>query len=166
MIFYLLENIKQEIHIKITIVNDGDNQKININGYICKEIINKTNEKDGIVINVLEVNKYVDFEEYTLEVTNNTEKVIILDNMQNSMNSLRLVVNNNNSYPVILNSISYTELIVNPEENRQMKIQFDKKYSSEMEANSIVFSKVAKDYNEFIKNTANYNDFTTIEVNW
>ncbi len=149
----------------ITIVKDGDNEKININGYIGKESINKTAEKDGIIINVLEVNRYMNFEEYTIEVTNNTENVIILDSMKNPTSTLVLVSNNNSGYSVILNSISYIELIVNPKENRQMKIQFNKKYSSETDVNKIIFSEVAKNYNEFIKDKTNYNDFTTIEVN-
>lgn len=146
----------------ITIV-ENDN-KVNINGYIGRREINRNSNVEGLDINVIKVDVYMDYEEYTIKVTNNTENVIMLDSMKNPTYTLRLLGNDNNNYSVRTNSISYTELMVNPEEEREMKIQFNKKYTSDSGIKNILFSQVVKNYNEFIQNQAEYNDFTTVKV--
>lgn len=140
-----------------------EEKKVNINGYIGKKEINKNTNLEGLNIDVVKVEKYMNYEEYTLKVTNNTQNVVMLDSMKNPTYTLRLVASGN-SYPVRIKSISYTELIVNPDEEREMKIQFNKGYSSESNANSIMFSQIVRNYNDFMNNQAEYNDFTTVKA--
>lgn len=140
-----------------------EEKKVNINGYIGKKEINKNTNLEGLNIDIVKVEVYMDYEEYTLKVTNNTQNVVMLDSMKNPTYTLRLVASGN-SYPVRIKSISYTELIVNPDEEREMKIQFNKGYSSESNANSIMFSQIVRNYNDFMNNQAEYNDFKTVKA--
>lgn len=150
----------------ITIVNDGENEKININGYIGKESINKSAEVDGINIQVLEVDRYMDYEEYTCEVANNTDNVITLDSMQNPLYTINLQSDDGNNYQVRTNSINFIKLMANPDESKKFKIQFSRKYTSENKVSAILFSQVVKNYNVFLQNQAEYNDFTTIQIDF
>lgn len=150
----------------ITIVNDGENEKININGYIGKESINKSAEVDGINIQVLEVDRYMDYEEYTCEVANNTDNVITLDSMQNPLYTINLQSDDGNNYPVRTNSINFIKLMANPDESKKFKIQFSRKYTSENKVSAILFYQVVKNYNVFLQNQAEYNDFTTIQIDF
>ena len=148
----------------ITIVESDNNKKININGFIERKEINKNSNFEGIEIKVNKVDVYMDYEEYSLDLTNNTQNAIMLDSMVNPRYTLKIVSSDNNTFPVMLNSISYIKLIVNPEENKQIKIQFSKKYTNSSNLKYIEFSKIVKNYNEFIKNQTDYNDFISMKA--
>lgn len=148
----------------ITIVENGENKQININGYIQRKEINKVTNYEGIEIKVNKVDVYMDYEEYSLDITNHTKEVIMLDSMQQPKYTLRVITGDGNTHSVIPNSIRYIKLIANPGENRQIKIQFSKKYTSSSDSKYIEFSKIVKNYNEFIKNQTEYNNFTSMKV--
>lgn len=148
----------------ITVVNTENGQKLNINGYVCRKEINKSIRQEGLEINVIRVDVYMDYEEYTIKVINNTSKVIMLDSMKNSAYTLRLKSNSNTYYSSRASSLSYTKLIVNPQENRKMEIQFNKKYTMDSSIKSIIFSQIVRDYTKFIKNQTEYIDFVSIQV--
>ena len=63
---------------------EKENTKINISGYIKEEQINKSASSNNIEINVLSKKIFKEYEEYTLEVKNNTDKDILLDSMENT----------------------------------------------------------------------------------
>lgn len=148
----------------ITIVDDGENKRININSYIGRNEIYKTTELEGINIVAERVDIYADFEEYTIELTNNTDNTIMLDSMQSPAYTLRLSSDDGKTYAVRINSINYSKLLVNPGETRKIKIEFSKKYGNSSASQQIMFSKVVKNYNEFINNKTEYNDFMEIKV--
>lgn len=148
----------------ITIVNNGESEKININGYIGRNQIYKTTELEEINVVAERVDIYAEYEEYTIEVTNNTNNIIMLDSMQNPAYTLRISSDGDKNYAVRLNSINYSKLLVNPGETRKIKMEFSKKYGNSSVSKQIVFSKVVKNYNEFINNKSEYNDFTEIKV--
>lgn len=148
----------------ITIVNNGESEKININGYVGRNQIYKTTELEEINVVAERVDIYAEYEEYTIEVTNNTNNIIMLDSMQNPAYTLRISSDGDKNYAVRLNSINYSKLLVNPGETRKIKMEFSKKYGNSSVSKQIVFSKVVKNYNEFINNKSEYNDFTEIKV--
>lgn len=147
----------------ITVTENNGETKISINGYIGQEEINKTSNIDGIEVIVKKRDKYMDYEEYTLEVTNYTENTIMMDSMERPAYSL-VLVNTNNYDPVITNSISYIELMVDPQEKREMKIQFSKRYTSNVKVDYILFSNIVMDYSEFSKDKDNYSGFVKMKV--
>ena len=148
----------------ITIVSDGDNKKININGFIYTKEINKNTNTNELKIDVKKVDVYMDYEEYTLEVTNNTENIIMLDSMRSPASTLGLELEDGNIRSVNTNSISFIELMLNPGETRSITIQFVKKYTTSVNSMDIVFSNVVKNYNEFTKNRETYTDFIEVKV--
>lgn len=148
----------------ITIVNNGESEKININGYVGRNQIYKTTELEEINIVAERVDIYAEYEEYTIEVTNNTNNIIMLDSMQNPAYTLRILSDGDKNYAVRLNSINYSKFLVNPGETKKIRMEFSKKYGNSSASKQIVFSKVVKNYNEFINNKSEYNDFMEIKV--
>ena len=149
----------------ITIKDNEGRKKINTNGFVCRKEINKSDDYDGINIYVKKVDIYMDYEEYTLQVTNNTENAIMLDNMIYSRDNLRIVFADENTATVVPNSISFNKLTLNSDRSKEIKIQFYKEYTNNSESKYMVFSKVVKNYYEYIQNMENYDDYAVITVN-
>ena len=63
----------------VTIKKVNGEEKLNINSYVGQKEIQQTTEKDNIIMEVLNKNTYMQYEEYTIKVTNNKESDIILD---------------------------------------------------------------------------------------
>ena len=81
-----------------TIVEDGNgNIKLNINNFIKTEKINTETKEKNIKFNVLYRNVYIDYEEYILNVENNTENKIILDS-KNDTKSIYVLDKNEVKY--------------------------------------------------------------------
>lgn len=148
----------------ITVIGENNNKKLNINGYVFKKDINKIIEKDGIVIKVTKVDKYMTTEIYSLEVTNNTDKAILLDYMQEPVNTIQSVNENNTNNQLDVNSINYTKLTIESNQTKDVKLSFYKECSSSVNSKEIIFYKVVTDYRQFMRNNDNYNDFIEIEI--
>lgn len=148
----------------ITIVDNNGNKKLNINGYIGREEINKVTDINGISIKVCNVERYMDYEKYFLEITNNTNNTLLLNDMQNVRHNLTLNTSEDDSYPVNINSINEIKLMVLSGQTKQIKINFTKKYTLNKDSKYIKFSNVILNYDEFITDKVQYNNFTEIKV--
>jgi len=143
----------------ITINDEG---KININGYIKNEKIDKAIEKDGIKIYIDEVNIYMDYEEYDINVTNNTDNKILLDTLKNNKRTLNVISSSNNIYPIM--DMSYLDIMVNAKESKTISLKFDKDYALLDTSAYIQFSQIISNYSEFIKDKENYNQIISIDM--
>ena len=91
-------NEETDIQDYITAIKDKDgNIKLNINNYIEKIEINKEKEVKNLKIKVLEKNRHMDFETYTFEIKNNSDKIILL-NDSNNLETMYLQDKNNLKY--------------------------------------------------------------------
>lgn len=142
----------------ITVYND----KINLNGYIKEKKIGKEVEKNGIKIYVDKVNIYMNYEYYTINITNNTENDILIDSLQTAGRSLRIVSNNDYKYSAVVSK--YIDMLVEANNKKTIKIKFQKKYTSNENSKYIQFSQIVMDYFEFMKNKDEYNDVIEINV--
>lgn len=132
----------------ITIDENSENGKLNINSFIYKKEINKESEKDGIKVTILSQEIYKENEKYQIKIENNTDKRILIDTREQSK-SIYLVGSNNvtyNSYITELSSILY-EIPANFE--RTYKIRFNKIYSTGIQTKGIVFSDIVPDYERY-----------------
>lgn len=144
----------------ITIIKQGNEEKLNINNYIGKKKINKIKEVKDINIEVIEEQKYKDYTVYAIEVDNKSDERIALDDLVN-IESIYVQDKNDIQYPAFTNEISQAQLVVGPKVKKGIKIKFYNSYSSTKKINKLVFSRVNFDYND---ETNQNNNFLKIEI--
>lgn len=121
-------------------VNKVDNEyKLNINNYIGYTEINKTTSKDDINMEVVSKNTYMDHEEYTIKVTNNTENTMLLDS-RTDMKTLYLQDNKKATYSSYNHELTEPMLTVSSGQTKEVTIKFYSSYVSTKDIQYIVFS--------------------------
>lgn len=123
----------------MTIEQKGNEYKLNINSYIGYTEIKRTTTKEDITIEVVGRNTYMDYEEYTIKLTNKQPYTIQLDNLSNS-DTLYLEDSNGQKYPYYNHELAESLLIVQAGQTREITIKFYNPYVSNREIQSIVFS--------------------------
>lgn len=68
----------------ITIVAQNGEKKLNINKYIGRVELNKTKDSDNIKAEVLYKDVFMDYEVYSMKITNNTNNTILMDSLLNA----------------------------------------------------------------------------------
>ena len=122
--------------------------------------------KNGeIQVALKQIDTYMDYEIYTYEIINNSEKTILLANNQN-INDIYLKDDNGIKYPYYSNTVLEDNLLVKSQETKTIEIKYYNKYSSEKDIESSVFSKIIMDYEGYINspNKENYNNYISIEI--
>lgn len=133
----------------ITIIEDEeDNVKLNINGYIGKEEINKLKEAFEIKIKIAKKHQYMDYEIYEVEVTNDSINTIMLNDIENT-DTIYLEDKNNIKYYAYMHELSEADLRVMPGETKNIVIKFYSKYSSSKKITKFIFSEIALGGNEY-----------------
>ena len=123
----------------MTVVRVDDEYKLNINNYIGYTSINKTTEKDNISMEVISKNTYMDYEQYTIRVTNNTEGTILLDSRTNAK-TLYLQDSKEVQYSSYSHELTEPMLTVSSGQTKEVTIKFYSSYVSTKKIESIVFS--------------------------
>lgn len=163
-------NSENTIQDYITVVEDEEsNAKLNINGYIGKQKINKQNKENNLGIKVLEKQQYMDFETYVFEIRNNTDSTILLNNI-NNLDTLYLEDTNGIKYYAYMHELSEAELKVLSGETKKITVKYYNKYSSSKEIKNIVFSKIVLDYDtyenkETMGTIGSYRNYGTLKIN-
>lgn len=150
----------------ITIVKDKDgNTKLNINGYIGKENIDVTEQKDDLKIKVLETDVYMDFQTYTFEITNNSDKTVLL-NDPNIDDTMYLEDKSGVKYQAYTHEISSSELKITSKETKKLTIKYYSKYGSNKTIKNILFARIILDYGAYsnYQNIGYYNNYGAIQI--
>lgn len=137
----------------ITIIDENGEKKLNINKYIAREELDNTINQDNIQITVTSRNKYMDYEEYEIKVTNNTEGTILLDQLLDT-DSIYLVDNNKTKHIAYSNEIVKDDLKIYKGHTKTIKIKFDNPYISGRKIKTLCFSNVVLKYD--INNKASF----------
>ena len=126
----------------ITIVSlDNGEYRLNINGYIGRDILDRKNEKDGISIELKYIDTYKDFAKYTFLVKNNSDGKMYLSE-ENHFDSIYLEDNKGIQYDWLSNEYSTGELTFYQGEEREIVIKYNKKYSLSNSIEKIVFDNI------------------------
>lgn len=145
----------------ITVVKDNEgNYKLNINKYIETTQIDISKNFNDIEMKILNKDIYMDYEIYTFEIKNNSQKIIALLDIQN-LDSTYLLDDNNLKYRAYLHELSQAQVIVNTGETKKIKIKYYNEYSSSRSIKSLIFDQVILNYNEAEKAKNNYSDYIT-----
>ena len=123
----------------ITIKKEDNNYKLNINNYIGYKKIDKTTEKDGIEINIISKNTYMDNEQYTIKVINNSKNNISLDGLSN-VKSLYLQDIKGAKYSAYVQELTEPILKVQAGQTKEVTIKFYSNYVSNKNIEYIIFS--------------------------
>ena len=148
-----------------TIVDEDNKEKLNINNYIGKqEFTDSTSTENDITIKILEKNTYKDYENYTIEVTNNTKNTIYLDDGEDT-STIYIEDSNGVKHEAASSEIIYSTLTLMSGQTKRYTIKFTNTYITNREITSITFDKVILNYNEYLTNTENYEDTISITIN-
>lgn len=156
-------DINNTKHDYMTIVKQDGKKKLNVNNYIGRSNSNKENTYKNIKVTVNTIDTYFDYEIYDLTIENNSNNTILLDTSDDTK-SVYLLDNKDMKYYFYNNEIIDNRLKVKSQFKTNLKIKFMNKYSSTRTIESLVFSKVVLDYNEY-KNNENFDKFDTLTVN-
>ncbi len=142
---YSTENSKQDY---ITVEEQEDGTfKLNISGFVGRNEINNSTEKNGITIEVLEENMYMEYTTYTIKVQNSSESTIQLDDGQD-IDAMYIEDDNGIQYSAYTHEISATDLIVSPRETKEIEIKYYSRYGSQKDIDLLGFSRVVLNYGE------------------
>lgn len=148
---------ENEIEDYYTVMKNGEEYKLNINGYIGKKEINKEKELQGIKLTVVSKDTYKDYESYDIKVENLNESPILLDSQEHT-DSMYIFASNESKYSAYSYEIDRSRLIIEPGRYRTITIKFNKIYSNQAITKSIVFSDIIKNYEEY-KNAQNKKEY-------
>lgn len=125
----------------ITVKKEKDEYKLNINSYIGKTELNETTKQDNICMEVLNKNTYMEYEEYTIKVTNDTEHLMLLDGRTN-VKTLYLQDSKGNRYDSYTQQLTEPMLTISAGETKEVTIRFYSAYQSTKRIEYVVFSDI------------------------
>lgn len=134
----------------VTIVPVEDTYKLNINRYIGRKNRNKKQTDNFMTMEVSISDVYLDYEIYTIRIKNNTEKTILLDTRR-KINTTYIQDNNGNKFEAFLYELPSQDLILKPQESKEIQIKFNDVYHNEIEIKSINFTDIV-DYEQYQQN--------------
>lgn len=137
----------------ITIVEEDNKIKLNINKYVGKEEINKEYDSDEIEAVVLCKEIYMDYEIYEMKITNKTGNTILMDQLTKT-DSIYLEDTNGTKHSAYSNEIVKDNLQIYNGHTNDLKIKFNSPYIEGRKTDKICFSEVVLNYSP--KNNAAY----------
>ena len=106
-------------------------------------------------IDVLNKKTYKNYEEYTIQVKNLTDKDILLDSMENTK-SVYLTGKEDIKYYSQLYEKTKEELLIKKNLSTTITIRFTKEYSSNSNSYRMLFNDIIKNYDEYKSLKTNY----------
>ena len=128
----------------ITVLKKGDVYKVNIHNFIRANNIRKTAEANKVQFKVNNVETYLDYEIYEIEVTNDSSKEIILDTREKD-NSVYVKNNDGLKIQALLYENTDEDLRVQAGESKKIRIKFNNTFNGEKKIASLGFSDIILD---------------------
>ena len=128
----------------ITVLKKGDVYKVNIHNLIRANNIRKTAEANKVQFKVNNVETYLDYEIYEIEVTNDSSKEIILDTREKD-NSVYVKNNDGLKIQALLYENTDEDLRVQAGESKKIRIKFNNTFNGEKRIVSLGFSDIILD---------------------
>lgn len=122
-------SINSNIEDYITVVNENGESKININGFISSQSINRTASNSNVEITIHSRKIYKNYESYNISIKNNTQNNMKISDGSNS-NDISLLDENNIAYGSFINEIPMNLLSLTPGQKINIDIRFNKIYDT------------------------------------
>jgi len=147
----------------ITLKRRENTEKISIGNFIDSQECNIVTSTNGMVATVVKKKIYIDEEEYEFYIKNNTDKTILLDDLK--ANGTIWLIGKNIQYRPHTNKLYISDLLVEPGKTNKIILKVIKNLSSENKSDYIQFKKVITDYDAYMENGEEYNEFVEIRIN-
>lgn len=157
-------NTQDYIQEYISVVEEEGQYKINIDGLVKTIDYNESESKDGIDIQVIDCDEYMDYSIYHLKVKNNIDKNILL-NPIDSEDTINVKDNEQIEFDAVLMEQLEEDFLVERNTTKEIDVKFLRAYSTQTEARMLNFLNIIKDYDLYNQNRGNYTDIVKITVN-
>ncbi len=137
----------------ITLLQEENEIKLNINKFVKREKINKSAKDKNIEIIINTRNVYMDYEIYNINFKNYSEKSILINDGKDS-NNIYITDKNKNQYISYINEIPLSSLELKSGFQKILNVKFAKVYNIYREVEDIVFKNIILDL-ELYKNNPN-----------
>ena len=111
----------------MTIVEENNEEKLNINNYIGRNKINAVNTQSNVKIEVISRDTFAEYEVYNIRVTNNSDKTIYLDDGEKT-STIYIEDSNGLKYNAASGEIIYSTLKIRPDSTVDYDIKYTNKY--------------------------------------
>ncbi len=149
-------NLNKNIEDYITIVKQADETKLNVNGFICKKELNKTQKYKDVEIVISSKTSYKNYETYEITIKNYTDKTILVSDGKSSKN-ICLVDQNEVEYAAFLDEVPLENLEIPSKYGRRMTIKFNKIYDIYRIIEKMRFKTIILDKEIYEKNSEDSN---------
>lgn len=143
----------------ITVIVQDNTYKLNIGGYVKRNISKQTATKNNVQININWVDMYIDYCILNITIKNNTENTICMDTKESTKTTF-IYDENKVTYASFLNEIAQKELIMKKSEMKNLNIKFNQMYNPSRGVSGIVFQDVVLNYENYIKKLEGKNKVT------
>lgn len=134
----------------ITIINQNGERKLNINNFIKKQEINKTQATEAIQITIKNKRVYRSYEQYRILIKNNTKNTISISDGENS-EDIYLLDKNEAKYEAFIHEIPLENLSIKPMRTIELDITFNKIYYTYRNIEKIQFNNICLDQENNIR---------------
>lgn len=128
----------------ITAIKQDGNYRLNINKLIKVTSLDKTTELHDIKFTLRKVETYLEYEYYEIEITNDSQKEIILDSREQD-NSVYVQNSDGLKIRALLYENKEEDLKIDTGETKTIKIKFNNTYNGEKTIQCVGFSNVIYD---------------------
>lgn len=142
----------------VTITVEEGSYKLNLNSYLGRKQISVKNEDENLSIQVVMLDRYLDYEVYTLNVQNKTDSNILLDTKRKT-NSCYVVDSMGNKFEALLYENSDEDLEILPNEMKTIQIRFSDAYREGLQIKSINFTDIVNSEEYLANNEIQGNNF-------
>ncbi len=143
-------NIQDYITIIETEINGEQVEKLNINSYVGNREISNSKEEKNIIIEMKSQDIYIDYRIVNYKIENNSDKTIIIDELQQG-NNIYLLDNKDMKYNAYIHELNRSDMEIQPGRSREISIKYYCKYSTNISIKDSVFSNVVLDYNDWLQ---------------
>lgn len=135
----------------VTIIDTNNTKKININGYIKKEIISKQFKNEIVTIKVNSKDVYMDYEIYNITIKNNSNIKLLIDDLKDS-ESIYLTEEKGAKYHFVNYELTKEQLEIISGATVNVSIKFNHVYRNNKQIKSLTFSGIQKQIDGKLEN--------------
>ena len=147
----------------ISVVEEDAGYKLNIKNYLGTISFNSKASEQDIEIEVKKAEIYMDYQLYTVKITNNSKNPILLDT-KSKTNSLYIREDSDSKFEAATYEKLEEDLIVDANKNKTIEFKFYDSYREGIEITELVFSDIIKDYNKYLEDKGDYSERIKIVI--
>lgn len=149
----------------ITIIDENDEERLNINSYIGSKKINKNATQNEVKITAVSKKIYMDYEIYDFTIENLSNKTIKVNSLEKT-GTMYLEDTRGNTYNAYGHEILENELEIKSNSKFNISIKYANTYSDKTKIEKIVFEDIILDYVEYKKaeNTEKFENMCKLTI--